>query len=118
MPSTVTEPPDAEQAARRPRFSAGATVRLADGRFWSLPRRVDSRDEPEYDALIAAVRQAEDHREALFAGHVLLIHLLDRNYALSPDVLGALLSFPAGDPALAQLQRDVLELACGAGGGR
>ena len=40
------------------------------------------------------------------------------NYALSPDVLGALLSFPAGDPALAQLQRDVLELACGAGGGR
>ncbi len=42
---------------------------------------------------------------------MLTIFLLDRNYALTSDMLAALLTFRSDDPALATLQRDVLAFA-------
>ena len=125
MPSTVIEPTepeplpdgplDAERVSRRPGFSEGWRVRLADGQYWTLPLRKLDQADLKYDALVAAVHQAEDRREALFAGHVLTIFLLDRNYALQPDDLSVLLTFPQGDPALVELQRVVWELALAGG---
>jgi|GEM_PF-1389145 len=100
-----------ECSARRPAFVDGPRVRLADGRVWTLPHRDVSRDDPEYDALVAAVFEAEDEAEALRAGLALTIFLLDRNYDLGPDALSALLTFPPGDPDLVELQRDVHALA-------
>jgi hypothetical protein len=96
-----------EQSSRRPGFVDGPRVRLADGGAWALPPRDPSRDDPEYDALLREVVTAEDRAEALRAGLALTIFLLDRNYALDRDALGALLTFAPDDPALAALQSDV-----------
>lgn len=100
-----------ECSARRSAFVDGPRVRLADGGVWTLPHRDLSHDDPEYDALVAAVFEAEDGAEALRAGLALTIFLLDRNYALGPDALSSLLTFPPGDPDLIALQRDVHALA-------
>src|SRR5437868_6310544 len=112
MRSTGTDPPHPpgpsgpgppgavdEPAARRPGFVDGRRVTLADGRNWALPPRDPSRADPECDALLSALLDAEDRPESLRAGLALLIFLLDRNYSLGPADLSALLTFPPGDPA-------------------
>jgi hypothetical protein len=96
-----------ESLVRRPGFVDGPRVWLADGRAWALPPRDPARDDPEYDALLREVVTAEDRADALRAGLALTIFLLDRNYALDRDALGALLTFAPDDPALAALQQDV-----------
>jgi hypothetical protein len=112
MPSSAIEPdPERELAARRIGFVAGRTVRLADGALWTLPARDRARPDTDYDALLNAVVEAEDRVEALRAGHVLTIFLLDRNYVLTSDALASLLTFAPADPALAALQREVLAFA-------
>jgi hypothetical protein len=96
-----------ERSARKPGFVEGVAVRLSDGGVWSLPLRDPDRPEPEYDTLLAVVCEAENRTEGLRAELALTIHLLDRNYDLSGDELAALLSFPPGDPDLAELQDEV-----------
>jgi hypothetical protein len=96
-----------EISTRRPGFIEGRRVRLADGRAWSLPLRDPVGEDPEYDAILAAVNEAEDRSECLLAEFALTIFLLTRNYDLRPDPLETLLSFPQGDPALAALQEAV-----------
>jgi hypothetical protein len=104
-----------ERSRRREGFAAGVPVRLSDGGTWMLPVRDPERVEPDYDALLNVVFEAEDRSEGLRSELALTIYLLDRNYDLSGDELGALLSFEANDPALAELQeaahRVVLESA-------
>lgn len=78
--------------------------------MWWLPLRDPQLPDPEYDGLLEAVYDAEDRPSGLHAEFVLLIFLMTRNYDLPADVLNALLSFPAGDPALTQLQASVHEL--------
>jgi hypothetical protein len=106
---TVSNPD--ERTARRPGFIEGVGVRLADGQEWFLPVRDRVVDDPEYDAQLAAISEAEDRAEVLRAELALTIFLLTRNYDLSADQLNLLLSFRPDDPALTELQRLVHGLA-------
>jgi hypothetical protein len=96
-----------ENPRREGGSAAGVPVRLTDGRTWVLAARDPGRAEPEYDALLDAVFEAEDRSEVLRAELALTVYLLDRDHGLAPGRLTALLSFPAGDPALAGLQEAV-----------
>jgi hypothetical protein len=99
-----------ECAVRGEGFVAGRWVRLADGQEWSLPVRSAVGVDPEYDALLGVVFEAESRAEGLRAELALTIFLLTRNYVLSSDALDRLLRFASADPALATLQRAVHEL--------
>ncbi len=101
-----------EPSARRPGFVDGPRVRLADGQSWSLPLREPVGLDPEYDALLALVLDAEDRAEGLRAELALTIFLLTRNYDLTPGSLDALLNIEPNDPALNELQRVVHQIAC------
>ena len=101
-----------ETRARRTGFVVGPTVRLADGRDWSLPLREPGVSDREYDALLALIDTSEDRNEALRAELALTIFLLLRNYDLPPDAVDFLLRFAPGDRALAVLQAGVHEVAC------
>src|SRR5437763_1354519 len=87
-----------ESRARRPGFVEGAWVRLSDGSEWSLPRRDPTCVDPEYDAQLRAVFEAEDSAGVLRAELALTIFLLLRNYVLPPRDLSRLLTFAPGDP--------------------
>ncbi len=106
-----------ERAARRPEFVEGRRVYLSDHNCWSLPIRDPAVIDPEYDALLIAVSQAEDRNGALFAELGLTIHLLTRNYQLRPSDLDELLRFGPDDDALSVLQRDVHLLVLASFGG-
>jgi hypothetical protein len=99
---------DLNVRSRRSGFEAGVDIRLSDGAVWTLP--VPSQIDAEYHALIAAVREAEDHAEGLRAELALTIFLLDRNYQLEPEELSSLLSFAPHDPALTTLQGAVKDV--------
>jgi hypothetical protein len=100
-----------EQALRRPTFVEGARIPLADGQTWSLPERRADQADPEYDAMLRVVFEAEDEAERLHSELALTIFLLARNYQLTPDLYQELLNFPPGDPALVAMQRAVHALA-------
>jgi hypothetical protein len=96
-----------ESAARKVGFVEGIRVLFADGGLWSLPLRDPGEAQEEYDALLAAVCEAEDRAEGLRAELALTIFLLEQNYDLAADQLFALLSFSPSDPHLAALQEAV-----------
>lgn len=97
---------------RRLGFRAGSSIHLADGQAWTVPQP-DQMVEPNrpYEALLLAVATADDRRELLRAELALGIHLITLNYDLAPLILGALLDFPVGDPALAELQSELHDVA-------
>jgi hypothetical protein len=88
----------------------GINVRLSDGEMWALSLGDPIRNDPEFDALIAAAMDVEDIHDALLAELALTIFLLRRNYDLDSDQLTSLLTFAPGDPALSVLQRMVHDL--------
>ncbi len=98
-----------EQSARRPAFKEGTRIVLADGQAWSLPGRWSDRDDPEFDAILRAVFEAEDVADRLRHELALTILLLSRNYQLGPGDYQALLGFPPGAAALATMQRTLHE---------
>lgn len=101
-----------EPLARHAGFGEGIVVELADGQSWTLPVPAqNAQHDPELDGLLRCVAGAEDRPEQLRAELALTILLLSRNYVLRPEELGALLSFPPGDPRLAVLQERVHALA-------
>jgi len=115
-----------EVALRRPDFRPGIAIRLANGQAWTFPApsaspgmaaegdlsgRRSSRPDPEYEALIRAVLEAEDEIEGRRVELALAIYLLGQNYDLGPADYSRLLEFPPGNPALAALQRDFHNLA-------
>jgi hypothetical protein len=104
-----------QRRSRRSNFGAGVDVRLSDGWVWTLS--MPSRSDPECDALIAAVIEAEDRSEILRAELALTIYLLDKNYDLKPEQFGSLLCFPPDDPALASLQDALHGLVMTSAGG-
>ncbi len=89
-----------ERARRRPSFQPGLSLRLADGQFWSLPIPADAPgepavsprawDDPDYRAILQALREAEDPGERFRAELALAIRLLSWNYDVDRDDLGAL----------------------------
>jgi hypothetical protein len=100
-----------EKALRRPTFVEGRRVVLADGQSWSLPTHRADRADPEYDAILRMVREAEDASDRLRSELALTIFLLSRNYQLTPDVLQEILGFSPDDPALVVMQQTVHALA-------
>jgi hypothetical protein len=97
---------------RRPGFRLGASLHLADGQEWTVPAPGYLAESGQtYDALVAAVCLADDRPEMLRAELALGIHLLALNYSLEPLLMGALLDFPKGDPALDRLQAELHTVA-------
>lgn len=103
-----------ERAMRRPTFVEGARVSMADGQTWSLSGRRADQADPEYDAMLRVVYEAEDEAEQLRSELALTIFLLSRNYQLTSDAYQDLLDFQPGDPALIEMQQTVHVLAVSA----
>src|SRR4051794_36661563 len=93
-----------ERLNRRSDFRPGWPIRLADGRDWSLPGPPARGSqggvtagapvfEPDYEALLEALRDPEDEADRLRCELALAICLLGRNYDLGPDDFDALLDF-------------------------
>jgi hypothetical protein len=106
-----------EKSRRKPGFSEGHAVTLADGQQWTLPkprirfrpRIVDGQVEigggpsfgPEFDAkldILFGVADAEP-AERLRVKFEVAVRLLLANYDLSADDLAALIVLEPGDPA-------------------
>ena len=101
-----------EPTARRPGFTQGTVVTLADSGEWALPAPVAATHVGlEFENLLRWVAGAEDRADLLRAELALTIFWLTSNYDLPPDQLNALLSFEAGDPRLQRLQETVHGLA-------
>jgi hypothetical protein len=100
-----------ERALRGPNFVGGTRIRLADGQAWSLPDHLSDREDDEHEGLLRAIGEAEDEPERLRGELALAILLLARNYRLTPADYAELLTYAPGDPALAETQAAVSELA-------
>lgn len=100
-----------EQALRRPAFVEGTRIRLANGQDWSFPDQPLHPEDHELIAVLRAIVEAEDESERLRGELALSILLLSRNYDLSPTDFQAILSYAPGDPALAEMQHVVHDLA-------
>jgi hypothetical protein len=100
-----------EQSLRRPTFVEGARIPLANGQAWSFPDHPPYKGDVEHFAVLREIGESEDGADLLRAELAFAIHLLRRNYDLSPANFRAILEFAPGDPALAEMQRRVHELA-------
>jgi hypothetical protein len=100
-----------EQSVRRPGFVEGTRIRLANGQEWTFPDHPPSKEDVEHQAVLREIGEAEDAADLLRAELALAIHLLSRNYDLTPEGFQAILDFAPGDPVLAEMQRAVHELA-------
>jgi hypothetical protein len=112
-----------EFALRRQDFLPGHPIRLADGQCWTFPATPMHGASgtvapgeaagfgPDYAALVAGVRKAEDEVERLRAELVLALCLLWRNYDLSSADLFDLFGYPPGDLSLAEVQREFHRVA-------
>jgi hypothetical protein len=96
-----------ERSLRQPTFVEGTRIPLADGQTWSLPWRWSDQADPEYDAMLRAILEAEDESDRLRAELALTLFLLARNYRLTPDIYRRLLDFRPRSPLLEQMQRAV-----------
>lgn len=121
----------AESECRRPTFTPGVPIVLADGQAWHFPRpsfelfpevgpdgRVSgigraSTFGPEYEDLLEAFyRDDSDRLRGMFA---LAVDLLGRNYDLAPADFRCLLRFRRGDPDREATWRQILDVAEGNG---
>lgn len=109
-----------ETFLRRPEFSGGMSIALADGQHWAFPDPIHvsrrqsedpSSDASEYTELLDAIRESDDYAGLRLAELALAIYLLGRNYHLSAPQFRTLLEFDASDPALVESQRAFHELA-------
>ncbi len=89
-----------EHLRRRPSFRDEAKIRLADDQIWTLPGPPKPPEAKslgsEYDGLIQALIESEDHSETRKAELVLVMFLLNHNYSLNPADFEDLLVY---DPA-------------------
>jgi hypothetical protein len=106
-----------EKALRKPGFTDGYPVVMADGQTWTLPKprfrlkphRVDGKIEilcratfgpesdPDLDILYGAVEA--DYREVIRVKFAMTARLLLSNYDLTDDQLGELIVLEVGDAA-------------------
>jgi hypothetical protein len=100
-----------EPSMRRADFLPGTPVRLADGGWWTIPSPAPGSEAPaappieRYEALLAAIDEAEDEPERTRAELALAIGLLARNYQLSPPSFRILLHWSADDAGGVEMQR-------------
>jgi hypothetical protein len=106
-----------ETRRRRADFRRGPSIRLADGQPWTFPDPAEvaagrgAGVEPEFEALVRAVFEAEDRPDRLRCELALAINLLGRNYELTPVEYRRLLGFPPGSSELARAQAEFHALA-------
>jgi hypothetical protein len=93
-----------ESARRRPGFVPTVAIELADRQTWWFPGPDPRPDDPDYQALVRSVLEAEDAPERSLAELALAILLLGCNYALSAAAFQELLIFAPGDPALLRVR--------------
>jgi hypothetical protein len=123
-----------EKALRRPGFSEGYPVVLADGQAWTFPRPrlrlrpkiVDGQVEvaggrtfgPEFDSkldvLFGSSDEESDGWARLGVEFEVLTRLLMANYALADSDVGDLLVMEPGDPDSDERWRQLEELVLGA----
>ncbi len=120
-----------EKALRKPEFSLGTRVRLADGQEWTLPRprlrfnprvtpagvTVESKlgFGPEADHLLDILWGVvpADPVERLRARFEIVVQLLAANYDLKPDDFASLLILEPGDPASENRWNEIGEAIAG-----
>lgn len=107
-----------EGTLRRTSFRPGPAILLADGREWIFPMPAAPEElsaEPSVDreteAIVRAIREAEDRTEQRRGELALAIHLLAKNYRLGPDQYQELLCFDPSSPTLASSQEAFHRLA-------
>jgi hypothetical protein len=83
---------------------------MADGQEWSFPRPPAAGLDLEFDATMGALREAEDHDDALRAELALAILLLSRNYELRPADYQQIFGFGAGSAALGEFRAAFSEM--------
>ena len=97
-----------ERSKRRPSFSEGAKILMADGQEWSLAKpSSEMLGSAQFKAFTRGLLEAEDRSDLLRAEFALAINLLTSNYDLGPNDLQSLLGFRRGSPELAQFQADI-----------
>lgn len=99
-----------ERLHRRPEFEEGTPVPMADGQLWFLPELPPSGTDPVHDGIISAVLESEDESELKKSELALTIHLLAKNYELSPPQLGRILSFRGDSKRLAACQSAIHDM--------
>jgi len=93
-----------ERVKRRPGFTPGMPIRLADHQELWVPALGDMRgpdagsDDPEYAYLVDAVADAEDAAELRRAELALGIYLIGRNYQFSSSEFAELLEVSPSSP--------------------
>jgi hypothetical protein len=93
-------------------FREGTGTRLSDGQVWILPRHDSTLAASDrYQGLVRAIVTADNRNELFRAELALGIHLILLNYDVPPLILGALLDFPEGEPALQDFQVDLHMIA-------
>jgi hypothetical protein len=122
-----------EAELRRPDFTGGTPVRLADGNEWSIPRpvirispRLDDAGKvaglsarttfgAEFDDLIRSIQEPPEGANRVTLLLTLAVDLLDKNYTLTPEEKAEVLTFDMGDEAGEQMLFDVYDVAVGNG---
>jgi hypothetical protein len=108
-----------EESLRRPGFVPGTAIRMADGRWWTLPHPSGMGPEEGCDpvdpllmAHVTAICESQSDVERLRAELGLAVNLLRRNYELEPSDLLEILDCGRDDGLLSAMQEAFHEVAC------
>ncbi len=99
-----------ETTLRRPTFRDGNRIRMADDQEWSFPDPPPAGVDAQFDALVEALREAEDHDEVLRIELAISILLLSRNYNLTPADYRRIFDFEGDCARLSAVQTAVSAL--------
>jgi hypothetical protein len=83
---------------------------MGDGQEWLFPPPPAPGVDRDYDATVRCLEQAEDHADSLRIELALAIHLLSRNYDLSPPEFEEIFRFGSDRMALSEAQAAFSEL--------
>jgi hypothetical protein len=119
--SQENQMPD-EKTMRRSEFVPGVSILLADDHLWVFPSPDAKRfaqvqplgahsEQPDYQAIIRGMIEAEDISELLRAELAFAIYLLGQNYDLSPLAYQELFLFGSDDPRLETMRQSIRHLA-------
>jgi len=96
-----------ETILRRPTFRDGTRIRMADDQEWSFPDPPPPGTDVQFDALVAARREAEDCAAVLQIELAIAILLLSRNYNLKPADYWRIFDFGGDRARLSTVQAAV-----------
>ncbi len=100
----------AEKTRRKSGFAGGVWIRMADGQEWLFSNPPAPGNDPEYDALVQGLLEAEDESEARKFELAIAIWLLSRNYQPSPREYEEIFSFASDNAARSCAQEAISTL--------